>query len=316
MGNVYTRFARRYEDVARDDVGSRDDSGAGLQPKSLDDLPDELLAAIAQLLDCVDIYSTMRRVSRRWRAVVSDRALLGPPSCLGAYTTEGMSEKHKRTYLYTHSSMCPRHRLACADAIRAGAGSDTLYGLKALGHKFNGDAVMAAVLADDVPSLAVLMSSKGCDIEREHYNAAAQYGRVNVLGRFLAAEGAAWRNSEVPKVAARHGHLDCLKLAHRSGIKWDAKVAKAAARGGHVECLAYAHEYGCPWNAGALYAKAQSHGHKACCDYVRRHTTKGLPNEPRDTILVGIATLLLFGFIIGLFAFIVVAITHAFGKAA
>lgn len=315
MGNVRARFAWTYEDVARDDDESRDGSAATLRPKGLDDLPDELLAAIAQLLDCVDNYSTMRRVSRRWRAVVSDRALLRPPSCLDAHMIEAMSERDKKTYLYAHSSMCPRHRLACADAIRAGAGSDTLYGLKALGHKFNGDAVMAAVLADDVPSLAVLMSSKGCDIEREHYNAAAQYGRINVLTRFLAAEGAVWRNSDVPRVAARHGHLDCLKLAHRSGIKWDTKVAKAAARGGHVDCLAYAHQYGCPWDASALHAKAQSHGHKACCDYIARHTTKRLANEPCDSVVAAVATLLISVFIIGLFVLVVMLISHAANKA-
>ncbi|AJF97379.1 ankyrin repeat protein [Pandoravirus inopinatum] len=310
MGTIRTRLARSYEGVARDCDESHDGSRtSGL--KGLDDLPDELLAAIAQSLDCVDNYSTMRRVSRRWRTIVSDRTLLGPPLCMKTHhATEAISEKKKKTQLYAHSPMCPRHRLACADAIRAGAGSDTLRGLKSMGHKFNGDAVMAAILADDVPSLAVLTTSKGCEIEREHYNAAAQYGRINVLARFLAAKGATWRNSEVPKVAARHGHLDCLKLAHRSGIKWDAKVAMAAARGGHLNCLAYAHEYGCPWDASALYAKARSHGHKACCDYIARHTTKRLPNEPRDTILAMFAVLVMVSIFVGVVVLVIAVVVR------
>lgn len=254
--------------------------------KSLDDLPDEILFAIARGLDCMAVYSTMPRVSRRWRAIVSDRALLGPPLCILTHSDKAHTKKKK--YLYAHAPTCPRHRLACADAIRAGAASSLLWRLQRLGHKFNKDAIMAAILANDLMSLRVLRTSKAYAIETDHYNAAALYGRADVLACFLADEGSNWRNANVAVVAARYGHIECLKLAHQSGIEWDAKVATAAARGGHVDCLAYARVYGCPWDPCALYAEAKSNSHQACCEYIARHTseriTERFADESRETL--------------------------------
>jgi hypothetical protein len=297
MGGTQTRLVGSHQGEA-DDHGSSD-HGKVPRPQSLDDLPDELLAAIAQWLDCTDNYSTMRRVSRRWRAIVSDRTLIGPPSCFRPYLDKALDDKRRKKYLYAHAPTCPRYRLACADAIRAGAGPSMLYRLKGLGHAFNKDAIMAAILADDTASLDVLWSSKKCSIESEHYNAAARYGRVNVLAHFLAKEGSNWRNAGVAAVAARYGHIDCLKLAHRSGIPWDKKVAVAAARGGHVDCLAYARDYGCPWDSPALYKEAKSYKRKACCDYIARHATERFVDESHEArfwvTLVFVVVLLLFG---------------------
>ncbi|AGO84868.1 F-box domain containing protein [Pandoravirus salinus] len=249
-------------------------------PKSLDDLPDEVLATIGRRLDCMAVYSTMPRVSRRWRAIVSDRALLGPSLCIKKHSDKAHTKEKK--YLYAHAPTCPRRRLACADAIRAGAAPSMLFRLQKLGHKFNKDAIMAAILADDLMSLRVLRTSKTYAVEADHYNAAALHGRTDVLAYFVANEGSNWRNANVAIVAARYGHLDCLKLAHQSGIKWDVKVAVAAARGGHVDCLAYARDYGCPWDPRALYAEAKSNNREACCEYIARHTTERLTERFAD----------------------------------
>ncbi|AVK75187.1 Ankyrin repeat domain containing protein [Pandoravirus quercus] len=279
MGTVHARLVQSRQGKVKDD---NNDKTSG--PKSLDDLPDELLVAIAQRLDCMDHHSTMRRVSRRWRAIVSDRTLLGPPTCFRACRNKTLTKKRKKKCLYAHAPTCPRHRLACADAIRAGAGPVALCFLKRLGHKYNKDAVTAAILANDIPCLVLLHSAKVA-IKCAHFEAVARRGHVDMLAWLFANEsGYSW-NSDILAMAARHGHLDCLKLAHQAGVKWDEGVALAAARGGHVDCLAYAHDYGCPWKPMALYQEAKSYGHKACCDYIARHTTEHLPNGLWDSIL-------------------------------
>ena len=43
-------------------------------------------------------------------------------------------------------------------------------------------------------------------------------------------------------LAAKNGHLDCLKYAHENGYKWDNIVCSEAAKNGHLDCLKYAHE--------------------------------------------------------------------------
>lgn len=48
--------------------------------------------------------------------------------------------------------------------------------------------------------------------------------------------------------AARHGHADCLRLAHRLGVPWDKRTCELAALNGHLECLEFAHHNGCPWD--------------------------------------------------------------------
>ena len=47
-------------------------------------------------------------------------------------------------------------------------------------------------------------------------------------------------------IAARNGHLECLKYAHENGCPWDKFTCADAARNGHLECLKYAHENDCP----------------------------------------------------------------------
>lgn len=255
--------------------GSRHTRRADGGRARFDDLPDEILVDIFWRLDCLDVYSTLTRVSKRWRAIASDRKIMGPASCFAATCAPSAYARgdKKCASIYAHAPTCPRYRLACADAILAGGGPKTLRGLKALGHKYNESAVMASVIANDIPCLDILHAS-ACRIATAHYEAAARLNRVDVLEWLFAKEGANYWNSKVGIVAARHGHIDCLRLAHVSGVKWDKEVAMAAARNGHVECLAYARDYGCPWDASALYAEAKSRGRKACCKYILQHSTR------------------------------------------
>nr|UMO78555.1 Ankyrin repeat domain containing protein [Pandoravirus belohorizontensis] len=132
-----------------------------------------------------------------------------------------------------------------ADAIRASAGSAAIARIaSALGHKYNGDAAMAAIRTEDIPCLAVLRTSK-TPIKNKRYEAVARYGRVDALAWLFVHEGIYSWHSHILAVVAQHGHLACLKWAHQPGATWDEEVAVAAARGGHVDCLAYARDYGC-----------------------------------------------------------------------
>ena len=49
-------------------------------------------------------------------------------------------------------------------------------------------------------------------------------------------------------MAAKHGHLDCMKYSHENGCPWDERTCEYVAKYGHLDCLKYAHENGCSWD--------------------------------------------------------------------
>jgi hypothetical protein len=49
-------------------------------------------------------------------------------------------------------------------------------------------------------------------------------------------------------MAAKSGHLDCLKYAHENGCPWDADTCYYAESYRQEHCLMYALENGCPYN--------------------------------------------------------------------
>ena len=72
------------------------------------------------------------------------------------------------------------------------------------------------------------------------------------------------------KIAAFHGHLECLKYLHKNGCSWYACTCSNAAFNGHFECLKYAHENGCPWNEYTC-ADAARYGHIKCLKYAHEN---------------------------------------------
>ena len=68
-------------------------------------------------------------------------------------------------------------------------------------------------------------------------------------------------------LAAKNGHLKCLKYAHEEGCPWGRWTCQNAARGGHLECLKYAHENGCPEAAPEQVSSSQ--GHPFSCKYFK-----------------------------------------------
>jgi hypothetical protein len=55
-------------------------------------------------------------------------------------------------------------------------------------------------------------------------------------------------DERVCEMAAKGGHIACLKYAHKSGCTWTKKTCEQAAKHGHVKCLRYAHMNNCPWD--------------------------------------------------------------------
>ena len=87
--------------------------------------------------------------------------------------------------------------------------------------------------------------------------------------------------------AAKGGHLDVLKYAHKNRCPWDERTCISAAGGGHLKVLKYAHENGCPWNEGTSLWAAEE-GHLDVLKYAREN---GCPwDKDRCLAVVAVAT--------------------------
>lgn len=75
--------------------------------------------------------------------------------------------------------------------------------------------------------------------------------------------------SNVTRMAARGGHLDCLRYAHEHGCLWYPSTCITAAKRGHLDCLRYAHENGCPWGTATCARLEAAGADPACVQYAR-----------------------------------------------
>lgn len=100
---------------------------------------------------------------------------------------------------------------------------------------------------------------------------AAKHGHLDML-RLLRARGCDWDAVTCAKAAAG-GHLGCLVYLYERGCPWDARTSAYAALGGHLAVLKYAHERDCPWDAWTC-AWAARNGHLACIEFAH---TRGCP---------------------------------------
>jgi hypothetical protein len=71
-------------------------------------------------------------------------------------------------------------------------------------------------------------------------------------------------------MAAKNGHVECLKYLHEKECPWDEMTTAMAASGGHIECLQYARDEGCPWNEETCYF-AVCDGKLNCLKYARKN---------------------------------------------
>ena len=93
---------------------------------------------------------------------------------------------------------------------------------------------------------------------------AAKHGHLDCL-RYAVQAGVlcdGW-SYDTTWVAASHGQLECLRFAVEAGCPWHPDTTEAAASHGHLDCLRYAVEAGCSWSAGTTSAAAR-YGHLDC----------------------------------------------------
>ena len=107
---------------------------------------------------------------------------------------------------------------------------------------------------------------KNCEI-------AARDGHLGCL-KYLHENGCYWDFLTCASAAA-NGHLKCLKYAHENGCLWFCATTLSAASNGHLECLRYAHENGCPWNLDACLVAAEKYGQLECLKYARENGCPG-----------------------------------------
>ena len=102
-------------------------------------------------------------------------------------------------------------------------------------------------------------------LNQRQYQSIVIAGNLKLLKK-LHTRGVFFSNERIAAMAARGGHLDCLRYLHEQGCPWDKYTCSEAARGGHLDCLKYAHEQGCPWDDGVI-AGAASLQHLDCLNY-------------------------------------------------
>jgi ribosomal protein S8 len=100
-------------------------------------------------------------------------------------------------------------------------------------------------------------------------NEAAELGCLECL-KIAHTYGIYPPNGKTFALAAKGGHLDCLKYMyehnrHISEYNWDDRVCYVSAREGHLDCLKYAVEHDCPWDEFACLKVS----HPNCIDYIK-----------------------------------------------
>jgi hypothetical protein len=107
-----------------------------------------------------------------------------------------------------------------------------------------------------------------CPLHSKTCSLAAKGGHLDCL-KYAHEHGCPW-GSDTCSLAAKGGHLDCLKYAHEQGCSWDWSTCHYAAAGGHLDCLKYANEHGCPWDSSACCFAAGG-GHLDCLKFAHEH---------------------------------------------
>lgn len=92
-----------------------------------------------------------------------------------------------------------------------------------------------------------------------------KYGYLEVL-KYMLEKYHYLKDETLCPLAAKNGHLDCLKYLHNKKYPWDGKTCAYASLNGHLNCLEYAHENGCEWYENTC-SNAIMNGHLNCLMY-------------------------------------------------
>ena len=85
------------------------------------------------------------------------------------------------------------------------------------------------------------------DLENDPVRSTAEHGHIECL-KIAHKNGFTMNGNDICNIAAEYGNIECLEYAHENGDKWDAKTCANAANNGHVDVLIYLHENGCAWD--------------------------------------------------------------------
>ncbi|GFH52444.1 ankyrin repeat domain-containing protein [Chaetoceros tenuissimus] len=113
-----------------------------------------------------------------------------------------------------------------------------------------------------------LMKKINCRYSSTFCKLAAREGHLDCL-RYLHENGCEW-DSHSCRTAAGNGHLHCLRYLHENGCEWDSNSCRTAAGNGHLHCLRYLHENGCEWDSNSCRTAAEG-GHLDCLRYLHEN---------------------------------------------
>ena len=139
------------------------------------------------------------------------------------------------------------------------------------------------VVTSSISCARQFFEDEGTDTKelRLFWHSAARYNRIEVM-IWAHEEGfsSAWQGNGPSyrsyfehnpcSVAAKYGHISCLKWLRENGCDWDADTCSFAAGGGHLSCLIWLRENGCPWEMRTSFSAA-SNGHLSCLKWAREN---------------------------------------------
>ena len=99
-------------------------------------------------------------------------------------------------------------------------------------------------------------------------NISSEYGRLDALKYcYKYFKG----NEMTCMLAAKNGHLECLKYLHEKECFWNEKTTLVSVQNFHFDCLEYAHENECPWDDNILEV-ARNYKSYECENYILDNT--------------------------------------------
>jgi hypothetical protein len=174
------------------------------------------------------------------------------PRCTGEAAARG-GHLHLVKWLFMHHDL-----ELTAEIFQLAAGGGSIEMLKCLrenGCPWSNCAYSSAMSSSRLDTLQWLQA-EGCPLTEESDGAGGFAGLVSMAAahadltvlKELLAQGAVQLSAHDTEAAAKHGHLDALKLLHEFHCPMNEGACAAAAGGNHLEVLQWLRLQGCPWD--------------------------------------------------------------------
>ncbi|ATE82299.1 Ankyrin repeat domain containing protein [Pandoravirus salinus] len=236
---------------------------------TIDDLPDEVLLAIFDRLDCGDLYAGAGIVSVHWRNVAGDVIARAEPVCarraraadpggvdyVGPFIASVIGQADADWRLYAHDAQCRWRAHACIRAARQDriAILDVL--CRMLAHPWVPGACIEAASHGRLGVLAYAATHRR-PYDRAACESAAAAAKQHVVLDWLWDAQPPTRDSA--DRAAESGDIALLRLLQARRCSRGKSTMAAAARGGHVDVVRWLMRHRCPWDDTAILAAARA----------------------------------------------------------